>query len=166
MPIYDVDSILANGQRARDILEAQQQLADGRWTPIQRCVELDTEQGIAVVLEGEGGAPTLDRPGGSFTHRRVMGSFRMVHRETGEVNPPLAVAAAPEQPVAGAPPVQALAMVDALTVTEKQLEDGSWSASFVELAEVVGIGTTEAEARAAARAQALEIGELVAGLKG
>lgn len=136
-----------------DALEPQQQLADGRWTPIQNVTAMDVESGWAEVRQADG------------LTRRVHGSFRMVHRETGEANPPLP-APATQMPAArppGATPTSdVVGMVNSLTQTAEALPDGNWQSSFVELAEVVGTGATEAEARAHARAQALEVGHIVA----
>jgi hypothetical protein len=89
----------------------------------------------------------------------------MVHAETGDLNPPVAapVPAAqlgPSEP-SGSPARDVVGMVDGLHQTAEQIADGTWRSSFAELAEVVGTGATEAEARAHARAQALEIGHLV-----
>lgn len=138
-------------------VEVQQQLADGRWTPISGVAEVDTDAGYVVVL-GEPGA------GGQPMQHRMQGNFRLISTETGAINPAVDAPAAPPLPLTEptAPAPRVVEMVDGLHQTAEQGADGTWSSTFAELAEVVGTGSTEAEARAAARAQALDLGHLVA----
>ena len=70
------------------VLEVQRLSDDGRWSPLERVVEVDTDAGTAEVY-----------PTPNFGSRvTVTGTFRVVDAETGEVNPAVVVGTPASEP--------------------------------------------------------------------